>query len=152
LLPAVLKEDGTPFYGDGYEFIYGAIDILRNGKDAAILTMGHLAGKAIEARELLAGEGIDAMVLHCASPLGFDGGELFQMIGGRPLITCEDHNANTGLGSIVALKAARSGRAVKLRNLGVTRYAESGAGSDLLAAMGLDAEGIAAAVRELLAG
>lgn len=151
VLPAVLKEDGSPFYGGEYEFTYGAIDLLRDGKDVAILTMGHMAGRALEARGLLAEAGVDAMVLHCASPLGFDGGELFQLIGDRPLVTCEDHNADTGLGALVALKAARSGMALRLRNLGVTRYGESGASGDVLAAMGLSAAGIAAAARELLA-
>lgn len=150
VLPVVLKEDGAPFYGDDYEFIYGAIDILRKGKDVAILAMGHLAGQAIEARELLKSEGIDAMVLHCASPLGFDGGELFRMIGGMPLVTCEDHNANTGLGSIVALKAARAGKTIKLHTMGVTRYGASGAGKDVLAAMGLMPKDIADAAKGLL--
>lgn len=150
VLPAVLKEDGTPFYGGDYEFIYGAIDVLRNGKDVVFLTMGHFAWRALEARKLLAAEGIDSMVLHCASPLGLDGGELFEIIGDRPLITCEDHNADTGLGAVVALKAARSGRIVKLRNMGVTRYGESGASKDVIAAMGLSSIDIASAAKELL--
>lgn len=150
VLPVVLKEDGTPFYGAGYEFIYGAIDVIRKGKDAAILAMGHFAGSALAARAQLAAEGIDAMVLHCASPLALDGGELFEMIGDRPLVTCEDHNANTGLGSVVALKAALAGKALKLRVMGATRYGQSGAGKDVIAAMGLAPPDIAAAVRELL--
>lgn len=150
VLPVLLREDGTPFYGDGYEFVYGTIDVLRKGKDAVILAMGHLAGNAAAARDLLAAGGIGAMVLHCASPLGLDGGELFQMIGDMPLVICEDHNANTGLGAIVALKAARAGKAVKLRTLGATRYGASGASKDVLAAMGLTSKDIADAVKGLL--
>lgn len=151
VLPVVLKEDGTPFYGGDYEFIYGAIDLLRKGKDIAILAMGHMAGRAIEAREALRAEGVDAMVLHCATPLGLDGGELFSIIGDLPLVTCEDHNANTGIGAIVALKAARLGRTLKLRTMGATRYGASGASKDVLAAMGLTPKDIADAAKGLLA-
>lgn len=150
VLPVVLNEDGMPFYGDDYEFIYGAIDVLRKGRDVAILAMGHLAGRALEARELLKAEGIDAMVLHCASPLGFDGGSLFKILGDMPLVTCEDHNANTGIGSIVALKAACEGKALKLRTLGATRYGASGASKDVLAAMGLAPRDIADTAKGLL--
>lgn len=150
VLPVVLKEDGTAFYGNEYKFIYGAIDVLRRGQDVALLAMGHFAGRALAARDLLTTAGVDAMVLHCASPLDIDGGELFKIIGDRPLITCEDHHADTGLGAIVALKIARYGKAIKLRNMGVTRYGESGSGADVMAAMGLNPADIAAAAKELL--
>lgn len=150
VLPVVLKEDGTPFYGGDYEFSYGDIDKLRDGKDAAILSMGHFAGRAIEARELLAKEGIEARVLHCASPLALDGEKLFELVGNRPLVTCEDHHADTGIGSIAALCAARSGRRVKMKTLGVTRYGYSGPSKEVLAAMGLAPADIADAVKELL--
>lgn len=46
VLPAILKEDGTPFYGDSYTFSYGAIDELRKGSDAVILAMGHFAARS----------------------------------------------------------------------------------------------------------
>lgn len=150
VLSVVLKEDGAPFYGEDYEFVYGATDIIRKGKDAVILAMGHFTGRALKAREILAAVGVDAMVLHCASPLGIDCGELFKITGEMPLVTCEDHHADTGLGAVVATAAARAGKALKLRNLGVTRYGESGAGCDVLAAMGLAPDDIAAAVKSLL--
>lgn len=150
VLPPALREDGAPFFAGNYEFIYGAIDKIRKGKDVAILAMGHLVSGALEARELLAARGVNAMVLHCASPLGFDGGELFETIGDMPLVTCEDHNVNTGLGSVVALKAARAGKAVRLRTLGVSRYGESGTSKDVISAMGLSPKDIAEAAEGLL--
>ena len=149
-LPVVLKEDGTPFYAGDYEFRDGDIDLLRDGGDVAILTMGHLAGRAVEAAAMLAKDGISAKVLHCATPLSMDKEKLFSLVGGLPLLTAEDHHAGTGLGAVVALAYARAGRAVKMKNLGVTRYGCSGPNSEVLATMGLCADGIAAAVKELL--
>ena len=150
VLPVVTKEDGSPFYGGDYEFRDGAIDLLREGTDVVILAMGHLAGRAVEAHEALAKEGISAKVLHCATPLTMDKEALFALVGELPLLTCEDHHADTGIGAVAAMVFARTGKAVKIKNLGVTRYGLSGSNSDVLADMGLTAAGIAAGVRELL--
>jgi transketolase len=150
VLPVILKEDGSPFFDEKYAFAYGAIDVIREGTDAAILTMGHVAGLAVKAAESLAAKGVKAQVLHCASPLGMDAPELIRLVGKKPLVTCEDHNANTGLGAITALEFARAGAPVRMKVLGVTRYGESGAATEIIEGMGFSAEGIASAVESLL--
>ncbi len=43
------NEDGTPFFGKDYQFRYGEGHWLRRGKDAAIITFGMMAPKALEA-------------------------------------------------------------------------------------------------------
>jgi transketolase len=149
-LPVVLKDDGTPFYAGDYRFRYGAIDLLRQGKDAAILSMGHFAGRAVEAHDILSKDGIEAQVLHCATPLGMNTEELFGLIGDKPVVTCEDHHADTGIGSIAAMLSARAGRANKFVNMGVTAYGCSGPSKEVLADMGLAPEDIARKVKELL--
>ena len=150
VLPVLLKEDGSPFFDENYVYKYGAIDVLRKGGDVTVLAMGHLTGAAVAAAEALASEGVRVQVLHASSPLGIDPEELFSLLGGKPLVTCEDHHVNTGLGSIVAMHLARAGRALRMKNLGVTHYGESGRSPEVLARMGLDADGIVAAVRSLL--
>ena len=75
---------------------------------------------------------------------------LFAEVGDMPLVSCEDHNAQTGIGNIAAAAFARVGKALKIKSMGVTRYGLSGRNTDVLADMGLCAEGIAAAVREIL--
>ncbi len=42
-IPILLTEKGTPLFGNPYEFRYGHADLVRDGKDAAILTMGGMA-------------------------------------------------------------------------------------------------------------
>jgi transketolase len=150
VLPAILNEDGTPFFGQNYAYRYGEIDRLRDGSDATILAMGHMAGSAIIARDALAAKGISAQVLHSSSPLGIDGAELVSLIGTRPLVTCEDHEADTGLGAIAGLCLARAGTAVRMKNLGVTRYGDSGNSKEVIARMGLAPSDIARAVESLL--
>jgi transketolase len=150
VLPVILKEDGSPFFDEKYAFEYGAIDIIRDGTDVTILTMGHVAGLAVKAAESLAAKDVKAQVLHCSSPLGMDAAELIRLVGKKPLVTCEDHNVNTGLGAAVALAFARAGAAVKMKNLGVTRYGESGASKEIIERMGFSADGIASAAESLL--
>ncbi|MDR1509844.1 MAG: transketolase [Synergistaceae bacterium] len=150
VLPVLLKDDGAPFFDEKYVYKYGEIDVIREGADAAILAMGHLAVSAVRAAEALSAKGIGVQVLHSSSPLGMDGGRLISLIGGKPLVTCEDHHADTGLGSIAALHIARAGVSVKMKNLGVTRYGESGASAEVIERMGFSPRGIAAAVESLL--
>jgi transketolase len=149
-LPVILSEDGAPFFGKDYAYRYGGIDRLREGRDATILAMGHMAGSAIAARDALAAKGISARVLHSSSPLGMDASELVSLVGAGPLVTCEDHEADTGLGAAAALCLARAGVAVRMKNLGVTRYGDSGSSKDVIARMGLAPGDIAQAVESLL--
>ena len=150
VLPVLLKEDGTPFFGAGYSFRYGEIDRLRSGDDATILAMGHMAGAALKARKALGAKGISVQVLHASSPLGMDASELAALVGDAPLVTCEDHEADTGLGAIAALHLARAGHCVRMKTLGVTRFGDSGNSNDVMARMGLSADDITAAVEVLL--
>jgi len=150
VLPVLLKEDGSPFFDENYKYVYGEIDIIRKGSDATILAMGHTAGLAVKAAETLAAKGVLVQVLHSSSPLGMDGGKLISLICDKPLVTCEDHNTNTGLGAVAALHIAKAGAGVKMKNLGVTRYGESGASTEVMARMGFSTECIAEAVESLL--
>jgi transketolase len=65
-------------------------------------------------------------------------------------VTCEDHEADTGLGAIAGLCLARAGTAVRMKNLGVTRYGDSGNSKEVIARMGLAPSDIARAVESLL--
>ena len=112
--------------------------------------MGHMVNAALEAREILLKEGIDIQVLHCAAPLALDTKTLIAYVGNNPLVTCEDHHADTGLGSIVAVEFARAGHSVPLKTMGVTRYGDSGASKDVFARMGLTAVDIAREMKKLL--
>jgi transketolase len=149
--PVVTREDGSPLF-DG-EFRYGALDRIREGSDAAILAMGRGVPIALEARELLASEeGISVSVLGCACPLAIDPEELFSLIGDRPLVTVEDHHVETGLFASAALAAAKAGRGIRARAVGVSRYGESGDAEEIMERMDLSAVGAVEAVISLLRG
>jgi len=148
--PVLSGEDGTPLLTG--EFRYGALDRIREGRDLLLLGMGRGGATALAARERLAAEGIDAAVAGCPCPLAIDPEELFRLLGDRPLVTVEDHHVGTGLFASVALAAAGAGRGLRARAVGVRRFGDSGEAEEVMARMGLSAEGVASAARELLGG
>ena len=66
------------------------------------------------------------------------------------ILTVEDHNVTSGMGSIIASTMAQKGLSgMRIKLLGVHRYGDSGKSSDVYAAMGLDTAGIVRAFTEL---
>lgn len=147
-LNTVTGPDGKPLFAGDYKFEYGKAVKLRQGRDGSIFALGAMAQTALEAAELLAKEGVNVTVWGVACPLEVDLEALKEAAQG-PILTVEDHHADTGMGAIMALTAAREGLKLgKFRTLGVSRYGTSGSSADVYADMGLSASGIAAAFRE----
>jgi transketolase len=65
------------------------------------------------------------------------------------IITYEDHQIHTGLGSLIANVLAEHGLSIRFRKMGITRYGSSGKPDDLYRMQGLDAESLVKAVLEL---
>jgi len=145
----VLDEKGAPFFGKDYAFQPGKGDIIREGKDGYIIAIGPMLHEAVKAHDILKEKGLSIGVINMASvkPLDEDLVKVSAETG--LVVTAEDHNVHTGMGSIVANALAESGKAPKFRKLGVTKYGGSGKPADLYKMQGLDGESIAASVIEL---
>lgn len=138
------KVDGLKYYAEGYEFTYGKADKLRDGKDGSIFALGYMAQIALKSAEILASKGVEVSVYAVSCPLVPDMAAIAEAAKSGPVITVEDHNANTGMGAIMVLEAARNGITFsKVETLGVTHYGESGNSDSVRAEMGLSAEKIA---------
>ncbi len=146
--PTILDETGSPYFGTDYTFTYGAIDVVRQGTDAAIITCGCMLAPAIKAWEALKTKGISVRVLNVSCPKDLDEDVLAEAAANGIIITYEDHNVHTGLGSIVANHLATRGLRARLRKLGVTAYGMSGPTSDVFKAAGLSADALVRAVEE----
>ena len=147
--PAVKREDGSLFYGPDYRFEYGKADLLRAGDDGTIITMGSLTSMALEAHDTLKEKGLNIRVLAMPTPLDPDREAIRNAAKTGLIVTYEDHNVHTGLGSIVANVLAEEGLTCKFRKLGITTFAGSGIPPDLWKLQGLDAEGLAQVVLTL---
>jgi transketolase len=129
----------------------GKANKLRDGKDATIIANGLMVSLALDAAETLAGQGVQSRVLdmHTVKPCD-DSAVLAAAKETGRIVVAEEHLAHGGLGSAVAMSAAKQ-LPVPMRfvNLNDT-YAESGTPEGLLEKYGLTANAIVKAVRELV--
>lgn len=142
-LPVVTDLDGRPFFTRDYEFEYGRVDLVRPGESGVILTTGQILSRALEAWEALRDLGMEPSVLHVACPKALDDSEdptLAQCLRKGRVITYEDHNMHSGLGSRVANYIATRGVSCRLMKVGVERYGVSGKPDEVYRKAGLDVE------------
>jgi 1-deoxy-D-xylulose-5-phosphate synthase len=145
---------GVPLDADIRALEIGRGELLRDGGDLAIVALGSRVAPALEAAGQLAKEGIEAAVFNArfAKPLDLPAiAELASRCG--TLVTVEEHALAGGFGSAVLEALAGQGIQVPTRLLAVPdELVEHGDPAAQLARFGLDAAGIAAAARALLAG
>lgn len=131
-----------------------AVQVLREGGDAAVVTCGILTGEALRAADALQAEGVGVRVVKLAQVSPLDGKELCAALDGvKRLVVAEDQLRAGGLGerlsALLLEQDAEIGK-IRLRNVG-TALPTQGSTAQLWHELGLDAEGIAQAVREVLA-
>jgi len=131
----------------------GKGEVLRNGDEAAILAVGTMVYPALEAAEKLADEGLSLAVVNARFVKPLDRDLIVEVARNTGVIvTVEENVLEGGFGTAVLELLEEEGiEDVKVRRLGFPdRYIEQGEQSELRALYGLDAVGIAAAVREFL--
>ena len=144
--------DAIPvIYDENSRFEIGKANMLRDGKDAAIIANGDTVCIALEAAKQLEAEGVQARVLdmHTIKPLDLEAVlDCTENIG--RIVTVEDHNIINGLGSAVSEVVAQSGHGI-VRRVGIQdQYGQSAPYQRLLEMNGITAENIAAQVRDIL--
>jgi transketolase len=138
-------------HADDYVFEPGVATRLRDGSDVTLVTCGVLVSRALEAAELLAGEGISARVLNVPTIRPLDRDALLAAAtetGG--IVTAEEATVHGGLGGAVA-ELLSTEHPTPMRILGVPGvFAPTGSTDALLTRFGLTAEGMAGAARDLV--
>lgn len=134
-----------------YQFELGKGIELKEGKDATIIANGLMVAKALEARQLLAKEGISTRVIniHTIKPIDVDIiVKSARETGG--IVTAEEHNIIGGLGSAVAEVVAEN-CPVPIKRVGVEdKFGRSGTPDALLEMYGLTAENIVAKIKQVI--
>ncbi|MFD1547514.1 transketolase family protein [Nonomuraea guangzhouensis] len=125
--------------------------LLHDGGDATVIAIGSLTSRALEAAARLRVEGVSVRVLNMPflEPLDEDAVVAAARETGR-IVTAEEATVSGGLGAAVSA-AVVTHHPVPMRILGVPRvFAPTGDTAFLLDHFGLSAEGIVAAVKDLL--
>ena len=138
------------FHEEGFKFQIGKGEILRDGTDVAIIANGLLVYEAIQAGEMLAEAGINAMIINMATVKPLD--EELVLEAARKcgkVITCEEHSVIGGLGEAVCSLLSEKLPTI-VRRIGVNdEFGHSGPAVPLLKQFGLSADHIVEVAKEL---
>ncbi|MBQ7160979.1 MAG: transketolase family protein [Clostridia bacterium] len=140
------------FDRDSYKFEIGKGVMMSEGKDVSIIATGLMLHAALEAKELLKNDGIDAEVIniHTIKPLDV---EMVAKSAAKTgaVVTAEEHNIIGGLGSAVC-EALSETCPVPVLRVGVKdAFGRSGKVPPLLEMYGLTAADIAAKAKAAVA-
>jgi 1-deoxy-D-xylulose-5-phosphate synthase len=132
---------------------YGTWEVLRKGEGVAILAVGTMVLPALAAAARLGEDGIHATVVNCRYLKPYDRAVLEDVVRAHAaIVTVEEGAVVNGFGACMAreIDAFAAGLAVRVESLGIPdRFIEHGTREELLAEIGLDADGIVARVRAL---
>jgi 1-deoxy-D-xylulose-5-phosphate synthase len=130
----------------------GKAEMLRDGPDGAILAYGSLVAPALEAARGLAKRGIDVAVVNARFAKPLDTEMIDTLAATRPfLVTAEEHMVAGGFGSAVLEHLSGRGIPARVKVLGIPdEYQEHAGRGEILRRLGLDVDGIAGAVEEMV--
>lgn len=151
--PILTKADGTPFYDENYEYVYGKTDIIREGNQITIVATGALNAEALKAYENLkqSHPEFSLEIIAASSIKKFDDNIINSLRKTKKLITAEDHNALSGLaGQINKLIVEHQIQLDYLKNIAVSEYLFSGKAEELYEKAGISAKHIEEACKEAL--
>ena len=142
--------DAIPvIYDENTTFEIGKANLLKDGKDVAIIANGLMVAEAIEAGKILAEAGISARIINMATIKPLD--EELVLKAAKEcgkIITCEEHNILGGLGEAVCGVLAEK-CPTPVRRIGVNdEFGHSGPAAALLKQFGLSAEHIVEVAKE----
>ena len=140
--------DLTPELLPDYKFEIGKGVTYREGSDVSIIANGYMVHLALEAADILAGEGISAEVIniHTVKPLDTEL-VLNSVKKTGAAVTAEEHSVIGGLGSAVCEAICESCPVPVLRVGVEDKFGRSGQVPELLEIYGLTAANIAAKAR-----
>lgn len=150
----VQRVGNVKIYEEGSTFEFGRANVVREGGDLTLIATGNLMLKTcLEAREILAAEGVSARVVDMFTVKPIDSACVLKCARETgAIVTCENHSIVGGLGSAVAEVLAEGGCAAPLRRIGVQdRFGEVGTPDELQRAMKMTKEDVAEAARKALA-
>jgi len=136
-----------------YKFELGKAQIIRDGKDALIISTGFMTMRALDAAVQLEADGVEAAVLHVPTIKPLDTQTILAEAqkGGRLVVTAENHTVVGGLGEAVARTLLTNGVTPTFRMIGLPdEFLEAGALPTLHEMYGMTVSQIAAKIKDWL--
>ena len=130
---------------------YATWEVLRQGRDVAILAVGTMVNLALAAADLLAADGLDVTVVNCRYLKPYDEVTLNAILANHThVLTVEEGTVVNGFGAFISSVMHRQAPTVRTAVHGVPdRIIYSAPRQKQLSSLGLDPAGIADRVRAL---
>lgn len=145
------EAEGVPVPKNPALFELGRANVVREGDDVAILAFGRMVSRALGAADLLAQQGVQARVVDMRWVKPLDTQAIAEAATTKLVVTVEGGVISGGAGEGVLGELSRLGSKVPALTLGISdEFVTQGKTDLLLHDLGLDAEGIAASIREHL--
>ncbi len=138
-------------HDEDHAFEFGRAEILAQGEDVTIAACGLMVSVALEARDILATDGIAAEVINVSTIKPLDRETILASASKTGVVvTVEEHQIANGLGSAICELLSEE-RPTPIVRVGVDdRFGQSGNAEELLAHYGLDVDGVVAATKQAL--
>jgi transketolase len=134
------------------KFEIGKAWMVNEGKDVTIIATGHLVWEAIQAGEKLEALGISAEIINIHTIKPLDSAAILKSVKKTGcVVTCEEHQANGGLGDAVAQLLSTEYLAPQEYIAVKDSFGESGTPDQLMEKYGLKAGHIVAAAQKVMA-
>jgi len=131
--------------------MFGKAQILKNGKDVALIGAGPVVYECLRAALLLQEKGINAMVINCHTVKPLDKKTILMAAKKcKTIVTVEEAQITGALGGAVS-EFLSENYPVKIKRIGMKdRYGESGNPDELLKVFGFSAEHVVKEVLKLV--
>jgi transketolase len=165
-VPAIAAHDGpvymrllrgnVPLVLDEYDYSFelGKAKLLRDGKDALVISTGLMTVRALEAADMLQADRVDIGVLHVPTIKPLDEATIRKEAGrgGRLVVVAENHTIVGGLGEAVASLLMRAGISPAFRQIGLPdEFLDAGALPTLHERYGISVEAVSTRIKQWLA-
>jgi transketolase len=130
-VPYILKEDGTKFFGDGYEFVPGKDETIVEGKAGYVVSFGEMLYRSRDAVLRCRREGLDVGLINKPT-LNLVDEQTLRKIGSSPFVlVVESLNQKTGLGSKMGTWLIERQLTPKYGYMGTTKEGCGGLGEQI---------------------
>lgn len=124
------KDDRTEVSGLDGRFRLGRAEVVREGEDLLLITMGSISSETVAAAEQLTRQGINSTVMLISSLSPEPTDDLAQALARFPVaLTIEAHYVNGGIGSLVSEIVAERGLGCRIVRCGVRSVPDGFTGS-----------------------
>ncbi len=144
------RSETERIYSDNKKFVFGKEEVLRDGGNVTIFSMGLMTGIAIKAADKLRKNGIKVNVVDILTVKPIDKDTIIEFLkkSGKAVV-CEEHEINGGITSIISTIASMNYPS-KLRSVSITdKFGQSGDWKELFSIYGLTEDNIIKNVMEL---